>query len=304
MSTPVKSDFTHMDELYKLLPVYRQTKDAMATDRDSPDSIAWHHTIDMHAVEVTACSFFFNRMVGEIISGTFRSYDGEHTGFKSRNAAAAHYTTEYIPLVYITDYKDMGVNQLLNEIPKMLNTFFLRDFPYIWPPAVSSSIVNLADRQADESKDDRSELDISNDSEQTEEVSETINGADWSECQPGRFAVVHFYYGEGPTYHSGIDLYRVESLNIPDIPVENEYDNTFNGKQLICTRACTKESCLYGKWHYHNVRSREVNVIVAFTVKHYFDGPLEDYRFPTNTQRFLSELHKTHVVFQDNRQLD
>jgi hypothetical protein len=299
----IKSDFVHMDELYKLLPIYRHVKQEIKEDTHSKDCLAWHHTIQPDAVEVAAVAFFFDRMIGEVISNTFRSYSGEPAGYKNRNAAASHFTEEYLAPVYIDNYEDLKIHDLLRSIPTAIQGYFLQDYKHQWPngeDAPSASEDEKEESVLDVDEESAGDLDAQEEKQDAGIPDVGFVCADWSECRETRYAVVHFKFGEEETYHSGIQVYKVDKLDPPLAPPIQAYYNTFQGKQLLCTYASTSERCISGKWHLHPQNAREPETIAGYSVVHYFDT-FENRNFLPETQQSLRGLHTRLTLFEDNR---
>ena len=299
----IKSDILHMDELYKLLPVYRDLKQEIGDDTKNKDAMGWHHTIQPNAVEVSAVAFFFDRMIGEVFSNTFRSYTGEPAGYKSRNAAAGLTTDEYLAPVYIDNYDDLKIHDILKSIPTRLEGYFLQGHQHIWPSREEASAVNANDREDSVlgvEEDDDVAQDPPDEKNDNQDQDRGFVCADWSECMVNRFAVVHFKYGAGETYHAGIQVYKIHKLDPPVGDEVQEYYNTFQGKQLLCTQSSTTTRCVHGKWHLHPNRARELEKVHGYSVIHYFDR-LESNNFTPATQETLLVQHSRLALFEDNR---
>ena len=300
----IKSDIVHMDQLYKLLPVYRSIKKDIGDDTNNKDAMSWHHTIQPDAVEIHAVAFFFNRMIGEVLSNTFRSYSGESAGYKSRNAAAEHLTEDFLPPVYIDNYDDLDIHDILRSIPTALEGFFLQDHQHIWPnreaaPFILDDDPNDSMSGHEEGDDDGQEQADEQKDESTRDLGFVC--ADWSHCRVARYAVVHFKYGEGETYHSGIQVYRVDSIDPPVQPGIESYYNTFQGRQLLPTIASTQEACIRGRWHLHPANSRgPAETVIGYSVIQYFDK-LDKGNLTPEIKQTLRQMHTRLTLFEDNR---
>ena len=299
----VKSDIVHMDKLYKLLPVYRDLKQEIGDDTKNPDSMGWHHTIQPDAVEVSAVAFFFDRMIGEVFSNTFRSYSGVSAGYKSRNAAAEYMTEDFTEPVYIDNYDDLKIHDILRSIPPALQGYFLQEHQHTWPsregaPAIAEDDEDsvLEQKVDDAVAQDPPDEEIGNDEAQDRD----FVCADWSECSVNRYAVVHYKYGKDETYHAGIQVYKVHKLDAPVGPDIQSYYNSFSGKQLLCTQSTTSTKCIHSKWYLHPGQVKEPETVLGYSVIHYFDK-LENNRFTVHTQRNLLEQHARLTLFDDNR---
>jgi len=286
----VKSNVQHMDELYKLLPIYRTIKNEMGSDTSNRNALAWHHTIKETSIEVQACAFFFNRLITEVISNTFRAYNGEPACYKSRNAAGSYLTKQFMYPVYTTNIQDLHIHDMLNYVKDTLSGFYLHDLRSVWPRL--NQPVDVSAFTEDDSK-------VGNHTIQSLHSEHSEWGAPWNECRVGSFCVCRFETGEDNTYCSGLEVYQV--VEIPDNEDEiHDYMRRFKGRQYYCTQMNTHVSCLTAKWHHHPGHRSLASDVVAYSVIKYFQS-LHDGNLPTNIVQFLRALEDSDEVFTDNR---
>ena len=178
-----KSDFDHMQRMYKLLPVYRELKDDMLKDTTSSESINYRHYIKEEDANVRVAALFFQRTIRQIVNGEYRSYNGSVESYKSAAMASQCYTTTYQPLVYKSDISS-NIQSYFNEIKASVTTHFLFNDRDIWREAHIDS--SSSDSEFGE-VDDNQEPD--NSSGGDEEFEELQWGADSSMCVVGNFAL-------------------------------------------------------------------------------------------------------------------
>jgi hypothetical protein len=170
---PMKSDFEHMNSMFKLLPVYRDVKKDILFEGDQNEenkqSITWHHKVPLNSPEVAATSFFFNRLIDDITAGRYLSYDETQRSYRSGAIAATAKTTAHMPIIFIADVTPL-LEPILVSLQRALNVPFVRENHHIFPPI-------------DEDKDDHSDLD------NEEEKRDGMYGPPWDECVVGRYAV-------------------------------------------------------------------------------------------------------------------
>jgi hypothetical protein len=130
----VKDDFAHMNNIFSLLPLYRDVKDDVMADQNILHSLSGRHKIDPNGEEIHATVAFFRRTIRQITSNTHRSYDGSIQSYQSSALASEHMVTIDVPLVYMswTQLKDY-VDRAFDGIEHDMGGFFVFPNRDMWP---------------------------------------------------------------------------------------------------------------------------------------------------------------------------
>lgn len=298
----IKSDFDHMNKIFTLLPLYKQIKDDLSADVDTKKfSLTWHHNVKVDAEEITATSFFFNRVINQIVNGTYRSY-AYTTQYSTVGPCLATRTTEYVPLVYKTNMSAV-VDDTVTKVRKALSKNFMGPHVNDWPFEPTSD----SDVEEDESKVplDDSHSDDQNSSMEYEDRkhgdadSEKVWGPPWTECVVGRFAVLRCLIGVPPTV--GICVVKITRKDAEDLsglyPVR-----ILEGREYLCTHSNIHPRCVRsGKWNWHRTKSTEEEYDNDSVIM-YFDK-LNDGALPPQAMQAVDSAHTKNPFWQES-QLD
>jgi hypothetical protein len=295
----IKSDFEHMNKIFKLLPLYKQVKDDMSSDvRDKMFSLTWHHNVDLDAEEITATSFFFKRLIKNIVDGSYRSYEYSTT-YSTIGGCIDTLTRNYVPLVYKTDVSK-DVEELAVKIRKAISTNFLEPHAKDWPFQPSSeseydenkSNGNISDTESDHPNDSMSGDDDNNYSQHSQQHW----GPSWAECVVGRFAVLRCAIGENET--PGICVVKVTRKDV-EILSGLYPERTLQGLEYLCTKSNIQPNCVRGgKWNFHKTKSTADEYDNSNVIK-YFDK-LIDGALPVTVMRAVEKSHANLAVFEQS----
>jgi hypothetical protein len=178
-----KDDFAHMDRLFRLLRVYRDVKgDVVADTSGAANSLNWRHKINKVGEEVVTTELFFKKIIRQMVSGTYQSYDGTPKSYTNAATAATLKVRSTSPLVYMQ--KDALDAYLLNLMAVMrvdMNTNFLYAYKHIWPECINHDDEHDDDEQVvqmdqvQENHDDGFESDDQNNVENKEDPKEGVD---------------------------------------------------------------------------------------------------------------------------------
>ena len=251
----IKSDFAHMNKLYKLVPVYRQVQRDIKTDTNkNPDSITWHHNIPVDSVEVTATSFFFSRCIREILALTFKSYTRTKK-YGTRAKETPLMIKEFTPLVYIQDIS-AAVETEFTEIEKDVTREWVKNHSDLWP---------VEDEEPDGEDDLESDDDDNKDAAGGDDSDNSRVYASWDDCIEGHFAVTQNIWEN----NKGICVYKIKDVYDLAGNADEAYAQ-FSGKEWICTISNVDVDCVQnGQWNY--IRSQSLfQDITNWSVLAYF----------------------------------
>lgn len=256
-----KSDFGHMQKMYKLLPVYRELRDDMLRDTTSSESINSRHYIKEDDANVRVATLFFQRTIRQIVNGEYRSYNGSVESYKSSAMASQCYSVTYQPLVYKSNISS-NVLAYLDQIKTSVTTHFLYNDRDIWPEADMPDD-NSSEQESSEA-DEQQQSDNPIDGQ--EDFDELQWGADARMCIVGNFALCRAIWNDG----RGVKIVKIKAINVPRIfPGSDEIWPNFTGKVRICTVVQTTPQCLAGTWNHHPQLSID-NTVASYEVIVYF----------------------------------
>ena len=134
-----RDDFEHMDRLFRLLRVYRDVKgDVVADTSGASNSLNWRHKINKVGEEVTTTELFFKRIIRQMVSGTYTSYDGTPKCYTNAANASTLKVRPDSPLVYMQKQDlDAYLLNLMAVIKVDMNTNFLYPYSHIWPECIN-----------------------------------------------------------------------------------------------------------------------------------------------------------------------
>ena len=131
-----KDDFTHMDQMYKLIRVYRDLKNEINTDNHITTSLSWRHRIDVNGEEVNNSKLFFQSCIRQVITGNWKSYSSNRTTYANIQKASTASNKEYVPLVYMTkQLLDVYVTKTYQILDTDLHGYFVYPYVDIFPEA-------------------------------------------------------------------------------------------------------------------------------------------------------------------------
>jgi hypothetical protein len=282
----IKSSFEHMNDIYKLLPIYRSIRNEIMKDHDnSKHSLNWHHKIPINSEEVTATTFFFKQTIRAIYSRTYKSYAVKSKGYKW--PAALKGRCKYnVPIVYNPNVGD-ELDPLFGNIKQNLEGFFLHKHQHVWPDAKAAYDVG-GDVEVDEAVQQMDEVKIPE--------AAIVYGSPWDQCVVDRFAVTRDVSDEDKTM--GICVYKI--VRILETVEENGFVmNTFVGREYICdvknhSAKCVKE----GSWGHYPSLSKE-RVVNNWNVISYFPVLGRGKRLPTTAVDDIELDGERDAVFAD-----
>ena len=277
----IKSDFDHMNKLYKLIPVYREVlRDIKADVNKNPDSITWHHNISVDSVEVAATSFFFSRSIREILQNTFKSYTRTQK-YGTRAKEIPLMVKDFTPLVYNPGIS-AAVEAEFTEIEKDISRVWVNTHSDLWP---------AVDEQPDVDDDVKSEESDNKDEYSGDESDNARVYASWDDCLSGHFAVTQHIWEAS----KGICVYKI--MDVYDL-VDNadEAYATFSGKEWICTVPNVTIECVKnGKWNF--IRSQSFTQEISnWSVLAYF-SKLDRQKLPSNVVKLIMERNASSKIF-------
>ena len=293
-----KSDLQHLQSLYKLLPVYRDTKDQLLADTTSPDSINYRHTIKHDDDSVRVVTLFFQRTIRQIYSGEYRSYNGTPDAYKSAAKASGCLTVDCLPVVFRTDINSL-VDSYFEQIVQSISTNFLYKDRDIWTEADDSSADNNDD---DEHKAPQfNAQSLFSDMESASMSDDELQwGADPDLCVVGNFAVYKCSWDDG----DGISVAKIHRLNAPRVyPNSHDQWDNFQVKTRVCTTKQTNVDCLTGSWHFNHRHSVEENVI-SYEVIAYCSTLASGNKLPVSVCQMVTTMHRHSPLFVDRQQGD
>jgi hypothetical protein len=281
----VKSSFEHMNDIYRLLPVYRSVKKEIMKDHDnSKHSLNWHHKIPVDSEEVNATAFFFKQVIRQICANTYDSYAVKQS---YKVPAVLDTLCRYnVPVVYNPNVGD-ELEPLFGLIQQNLQGFFLHRFQATWPEA----------KQAYDGGGDQAVVEPA---QQMEEVkipeAVRVYGSPWVQCIVNHFAVTRD--SSTITGTIGICVYKI--VRILETVEENGYVmNTFIGREYICnvknhTAKCVKK----GAWNHYPALSKEC-VVNNWHVISYFPLLGNRQQLPTTAVDDIELDGEREAVFAD-----
>ena len=155
-----KDNFLHMDQMYKLIGVYRDLKSEINEDNNVTTSLSWRHKIDINGEEVSNSKLFFQSCIRQIIAGRWMSYSHKMTTYTNIHKASIASNKEFIPLVYMTRHElDIYVAKTYEIINSDLHGYFVYPYHDIWPEAKSNPVsqyddITLSSNDVDPDSDD------------------------------------------------------------------------------------------------------------------------------------------------------
>ena len=291
-----KSDLQHMRSLYKLLPVYRDTKDQLLADTVSSDSINYRHTIKPDDDSVRVVTLFFQRTIRQILSGEYRSYNGSSEAYKSAAKAVGCLTVECLPVVFRSDICTL-VNSYFDQIDRSICTNFLYKDRDIWTDADDSSADNNVDEERKAPSFNGQSLfsDMERESMSDDELQW---GADPDLCIVGNFAVYKDRWDDG----DGVAVGKIIRINNPrQYPDSHETWNNFDVKTRVCTTKQTDIECIRGSWHY-NPQLSIVDNVVVYQVLAYCSKLDPSHKLPVSVMQMVTQYNQHKQLFVDRSQ--
>lgn len=183
LSDHTKDDFAHMDRLFRLLRVYRDVKSDVVADNAGSNSLNWRHKIDKNGEEVRTTELFFKQIIRQMVSGTYKSYDGSAKCYTNATNGATMKVNPTSPIVYMTkvelaDY----VQTQLSAIRVDMRSNFLYPYKHIWPECINhdddhddgEQVVEM--NVAEEVNEDNVDADLLNEEENKELAVVDIDG--------------------------------------------------------------------------------------------------------------------------------
>ena len=294
----IKSDFDHMNKVFTLLPLYKNVKDDISTEiRDKQFTLTWHHDIAFDADEITATSFFFKRLIKQVVDGKYRSYTWE-TKYPTIGKCIETMTTSYVPLVFLHDIPTK-LDVLITKIRRAVSSNFMehhvQDWPFIDDPGEVSgdddekAVEDVHDMDEEDENDDLVDDDV-----YVPDRDGVVWGPPWSDCVQGRFAVLRCEIGEVPNY--GICVVKVTRKDAEVL--SGQYPvRTLEGKEYLCTRSNIDVGCVrLGKWNWHSTRSTTDDYDNSSVIK-YFDR-LNDGALPIDVMKAVELSHAKKPIFR------
>ena len=293
----IKSNFDHMNKIFKLLPVYRSIREEMFQDNNNKDSITWHHKVPVDSQDVTATIFFFNRLIRHIVEGKHRSYPvGKE--YISQNVCSANATRTFVPLIFSKAVVD-DITPLVASVKSTIAGTFMNDHLQDWP------IIPAVEDDNDDTDDGRGQNDMhsSSDSLDGEDMKHNqdqsnVWGAPWAECIPKHFAVQEAMYDEGLS--KGISVYKIMAITNDTVDECGQPFRTFTGREYTCTVLNTTIDCVKkGKWHFHAGNSQDVvHEVYHYDVISYFEK-LEDSMLPKSVVDDINLILEKKQLFDE-----
>lgn len=282
-----KFSIDHMNDMYQLLPVYRDLRNEIAADAFSTTSISWRHTVDPEGNDVAAVAHFFRQRIAEVQRLNFTSYDGSPECYKSRQASALHLTAVVTPMVYLPDVLDHFPG-LFSDIARDVNGYFLHPFTNIWP--VADAPVNDAN-QSDDSDATQSPV------EEEHKHGPVIRqwGADWQDCSIGAMAISRVVWPDGK---KGVAVHKVRTMTENVSVSEGVYYHRFSGKEYVCTKDVWNEACVSsGKWWVRAGSSVADSDVMSYDVVAYFPGLMPGGKLPGGAIEEVRQQHQRSPLF-------
>jgi hypothetical protein len=283
-----KSDFEHMQKMYKLLPVYRELKDDMLKDSATSASINFRHTIREDDDNVRVAVLFFQRTIRQILNGEYRSYNGSEESYKSQAKASQCYTVDHQPLVYTSNIS-VSVLAYLDQVNDSVTSHFLHNDRDLWTEAqVADDTVPVdIDEEEQVMEEDFAE-------HEEEDFAEEQWGDDDRLCIPGNYALCVETWQNG----RGLKLVKIVRIEEPRIyPGSTTLWPNFTGKDRLCTVVQTDVQCLTGTWNHHPRRSTESNV-PSYGVVVYFSNLNPRDKLPNDVVQCVHQHPKFTELFE------
>ena len=281
---PTRSDFQHMDDLYRLLPIYRAVKTEIVDEkRGSQHSLNWHHNIPVDSPEVAATAFFFHRVIRNIANNSYKSY--AVTGSKANSAVAAAASCKaQVPVVFNPDMCT-ELPAVFNDISYSLNGFFLHNHQAQWPEAAPAAYGG---------HDPMLPVDAAV-LEMKVAPPPPVWGSPWIECVEKHFAVARQI--DESSNMGRISVYKIVVVN--QSYEEGGYTmNTFLGMEYVCTIRNDSSRCVRnGSWNYVRRGAKPVTVNNWHVISYFpsLDGPAR--RLPASAVSDIDLEHDRDPIF-------
>lgn len=285
-----KFSIDHMNDMYQMLPVYRDIKMDISSDVYSTTSISWRNAINPQGADVSAVAHFFRQRILEVQRLNFTSYDGSPECFKSRHAASAHLTTAVTPVVYLPNVLEL-LPGMFDRISGEVNGFFLHPYTNIWPISIRQ-----APRNDGDASDDSDETQSSPEEEHKDAPIIHQWGADWENCSIGGMAITRVAWPDGKL---GVAVLRVKSKTENVVQSGGTHYHRLSGKEYVCTKDVWTEACLSsGKWWVRPGSSVSDLDVMSYDVIAYFPALLSGGKLPAGVIREVREQHGRSPIFQ------
>ena len=178
-----RDDFAHMDRLFRLLRVYRDVKgDVVADTSGAANSLNWRHKINKLGDEVVTTELFFKKIIKQMVSGTYESYDGTPKCYTNAATAGTLKVRSTSPLVYMQKHDlDVYLLNLMAVIKVDMNTNFLFPYKHIWPECINHDDEHDDDEQVvqmdqvEDNHDNEFESDDQHDEENKQDPKEGVD---------------------------------------------------------------------------------------------------------------------------------
>ena len=282
-----RTQIEHLNNLYKLLPIYRLIKDDIIGDVANSTSISWRHKVDPSGDEVNAVAHFFQQKISQLNRVHFTTYDGSPGCYKSRNAAAAHLVRDVTPTVYLPDVMQL-VPAMFDSITASVHGNFLGEFSQLWPP-----------RQGAENDPDASDhTDYQTEDDDHQEGGVVQWGADWDGCVVGEMAASRVVWQSGQT---GICVHKVRYIDEDVIHSEGNIYHSFQGKEYKCTKDQWNISCIVsGCWYVLPGSSVADDTVHSYDVIVYFSKLLPGGKLPASAVASIRRENERAPLFSGN----
>jgi hypothetical protein len=281
----IKSSFEHMNDIYKLLPVYRAIRDEIMKDHDnSKHSLNWHHKIPVDSDEVAATALFFKGMIRRIYANTFESYEVNAGSYKY--PAVLKGMNKYnVPVVFNPNVAD-ELAPLFANIKHTLRGHFLYPFQHSWPEAKAA--YDVGDMEVEAVAQELDDVKIPD--------GERVYGSPWVQCVVDRFAVTRYANDGDGTF--GICVYKIVK-KLPTVTENGFVMNTFVGREYICTVKNNTAKCVRkGAWGHYPALSKEV-VVNNWHVISYFPAFIKGKKLPSSAVNDIELDGERDAVFAD-----
>lgn len=283
-----RSDFEHIDSMFKLLSEYTCMKDDVINDTETSTSSMNHrHVIPENDDNLTSVCHFFRRTIRQIMNGEYRSYDGSKTCYTSAHNASMHLTKDYQDSVYLADISSL-VDKYANDLKTTLSSGILRPHKDIWTDIDSDvqhapTISNISMSSISDHDDTGSD-----------ESDEYQWGADFDECMVGRFAICKGEWDNG----DGINVIKITRINQPKVFDDSgRLWQNFDGRTRVCTVDERTVGCLRGKWNHNPTHSVMMN-IASYEVLAYTETLQPNMTLPSVVVDRILSLMKHSTIFR------
>ena len=283
-----KFSIDHMNDMYQLLPVFRDVKHDISSDVHSTSSISWRNQINPEGNDVAAVAHFFRQRIAAVLRMNFTSYDGSPDCYKSRQASASHLTSQVTPTVYLPDVLD-HIPGMFADIDSDVNGFFLHPYTNIWPYA--HAVPNNVGIDQNDSEDTQSA------DEEEEKVQPVIHqwGADWDGCSVGCMAISTVVWPDGK---KGVAVHKVRTIAENVVLSGGVNYHRFSGKEYLCTKDVWDEACVStGKWWVRVGSSVADSDVMSYDVIAYFPALLSGGKLPAAAVREVRQQHQRSPLF-------